>query len=69
MLSFLIRAAAVLLNLVIGEPSGPREPGPEQVRSHLERWRDPYFQAFLARCWQWVYDQDPRRAIEQVVDE
>ncbi len=31
---------------------------------HLERNRDPYFSAFLARCMDYVYGRDPRHHSE-----
>lgn len=62
------RGAVVLTaGLIVGlfaAARGARSPEAAPMPSHLERSRDPYFCAFLARCMDYVYGQDPRHHTE-----
>lgn len=46
-------------------PTRPVLSAAEEIELSLARSRDPYFFAFRARCLQWVYGDDPRRALEE----
>jgi hypothetical protein len=61
-ISLLVRSLCWIVNLFLG---GAAVPAAQEQELALTRSRDPYFHAFRARCLQWVYGEDPRRALEQ----
>ncbi len=64
MRSLFVRLTCVVVNFLLGE-TGSRVTAAQERDLHLARAGDPYFDAFRARCMQWVYDEDPRRVLER----
>jgi hypothetical protein len=62
--SLIVRGLCWIVNLFLGGAGAP-VPAAQEQELALTRSRDPYFHAFRARCLQWVYGEDPRRALEQ----
>lgn len=63
MRELLVRAACTVANLVLGEPRLVVTAAQEKEIA-LARADDPYFHAFRDQCMQWVYGNDPRRALD-----
>ncbi len=64
MRSLLVRLTCVLVNFLLGD-TGPQVTAAQARDLEAARAGDPYFDAFRARCMQWVYGDDPRRVLER----
>ena len=64
MRGLLLRGICVAVNFLLGDTRSSVSTAQERKLA-LARSGDPYFLAFHARCMQWVYDDDPRRALER----
>ena len=63
MRSLFVRLTCVVVNFLLGD-TGPHVTAAQERDLATARAGDPYFEAFRARCMQWVYGDDPRRALE-----
>ncbi len=64
MRSLAVRSFCLLVNFLLGD-AGSRHDASAELDLRPARTGDPYFEAFRARCMQWVYGDDPRKALEQ----
>ncbi len=53
-----------MVNFLLGD-TGPHVTATQERDLAAARAGDPYFDAFRARCMQWVYGDDPRRVLER----
>ena len=63
MRSLFVRLTCVVVNFLLGD-TGSHVTAAQERHQHLARAGDPYFRAFRTRCLDWVYGNDPRRALE-----
>ncbi len=49
------RLSTSILMVLVAVVSNVVRPSHEEIRGHIERAREPYFRAFLARCMNRVY--------------